>query len=150
MNNISIQFYHLLSSPLHVALPSLVRVAYERGNRLSITVAPDDYQRIDAMLWEQARAMFLPHGSLHEPHAEHQPILLSETPSIINKANILIITNMLEYSADMPQYQRVLFMFNGNSDAELAGARGLWKKYQQRGYQLTYQKQNENGKWQQQ
>jgi DNA polymerase IIIc chi subunit len=148
MSNKSIQFYQLLSSPLQVALPSVVRKAYDAGYRICITATTEAQESLSSALWEQSGAIFLPNGLATDENASHQPILFAQTPTISNDSKVLIITNMLECDDATPEYERILFMFNGNIESELLQARMLWKKYQQANYQLTYLKQNEQGAWQ--
>ena len=144
----TIQFYQLLTTPLQVALKGLVAKAVDGGFRLCITAEVEAQNMLSNALWEQGGVVFLPNCNASEPNAEHHPIIFSVQPSIANNANVLIITNMLEYEANMPKYDKILFIFNGNVEHELTNARGLWKKYQAQNYQLIYFKQSDNGGWQ--
>lgn len=144
----TIQFYQLLSTPLHIALGALISKAYDAGFHLCITVNQDFQQELSNTLWQQSGAMFLANCLENESLSQHHPIIISNQPIKDNQANILIITNMLEYNNSMPEYEKILFIFDGNLKHELENARILWKKYQKQDYQLIYFKQQNGGGWQ--
>jgi DNA polymerase-3 subunit chi len=148
LESTTIQFYQLLTTPLQVALTGLVAKAVDGGYQICITAEVEAQNMLSNALWEQGGTAFLPNCDVSEPTAEHHHIIFSAQPSIANNANVLIITNMLEYDANMPKYDKILFIFNGNVEHELTNARGLWKKYQEQNYQLIYFKQSDNGGWQ--
>ena len=141
----NIQFYHLLTTPLEVALPKLAQTAYERKMRCCIVAGADMLGELDKALWTYNPNNFLPHGR-DDANAQHHPILLSDAPSTANDASLLMITNGLEVTKPMP-YERIFDIFNGNDDSATTAARARWSAYKEQGYGLTYIKQQENGGW---
>ena len=142
-----IQFYHLVTLPLEVALPSLVKKIWDGGLKLCITVAPEHYDALDKALWEQGGAVFLPHCASDDARSALHPIVLAQQPTAVNDAEILVITNGLEYQPSMPAFTKVLTMFDGQQPELLQRARALWKHYQGQGYGLVYFQQQEEGGW---
>ncbi len=143
-----IQFYHLLSTPLEVALPKLVATAYERGMRVCI-VAEKAYQSIlDDALWTFQKGGFLPHGREDEEHAAEQPVLIAGSPTRVNDANLLILTDGSAWRKESDNdYERVFDIFNGNDTGAVEKARSRWKTYAEANIALTYIKQRDNGGW---
>jgi len=44
-----------------------------------------------------------------------------------------------------PQFERCLYLFDGNDEAAVAQARALWRRRRERGEPLTYWQQTERG-----
>ncbi len=141
-----IQFYHLLSTPLEVALPKLAATAYERDIRVCIAAEPAMIPVLDKALWTYHPNSFLPHGTEDANEAEH-PILIAEAPSTVNHATLLIITNGITVDVKDTAYERVFDMFNGHDEGAVQAARERWKAYQAAEVPLTYIKQRDNGGW---
>jgi DNA polymerase III subunit chi len=141
-----IQFYHLLTTPLEVALPKLASKAYERGIRVCIVAEEAMCATLDAALWTYQPNSFLPHG-VEDAHAADHPILLAASPSQANDATLLMVTNGLAVPPEVTPYDRVFDIFNGNDDGAVAAARTRWKTYLDTGTPLTYIKQRANGGW---
>jgi DNA polymerase-3 subunit chi len=114
MTAIQIQFYHLLTTPLEVALPKLVAKAYAQDYRLCIVGEPEMLERLDQALWSYDPASFLPHGRTGGEYDAQHPILLSPTPTQTNQATLLLITNGLDIEPESCPFARVLDMFDGH------------------------------------
>lgn len=91
-------------------------------------------------------ALFLPHGSIADPTAQAQPILLSTTLDNQNNADILCITNGVELN-ETHHFARVLDIFDGNDETATTNARARWKTYTEQSLELKYIQQQENGSW---
>jgi DNA polymerase-3 subunit chi len=143
-----IQFYHLVTLPLEVALPSLVKKIWDGGLRLCITVETQQREVLSKALWQQGGAIFLPNCGAEDAQAALHPIVLSEQPTKVNEAEIVLITNGLEYQPSMPAFNKILTMFDGQNPEVLHHARALWKNYKEQGYGLVYFQQQEGGGWQ--
>ncbi len=142
-----IQFYHLLTTPLEVALPKLAAIAYERGLRVCIVAEADMHTMLDTALWTYQPNSFLPHGVMDAQAADH-PILITDAPSVVNGATLLIITNgMVVSETEQSAYERIFDVFNGNDTGALEQARGQWKTYLDAGLPLAYVKQRPDGGW---
>ena len=142
-----IQFYHLLTTPLEVALPKLAAIAYERGLRACIVAEVEMHTVLDAALWTYQPNSFLPHGVMDEQAVDH-PILITDAPSVVNGAKLLIITNgMVISETEQSSYERIFDVFNGNHTGALMQARERWKTYLDAGIPLAYVKQRTDGSW---
>jgi DNA polymerase-3 subunit chi len=144
--SIAIQFYQLLTTPLHVAMPALVNKAVTSGFNICITTGVENIAALSDALWEQEGSVFLPNCVSDDASAAIHPIILSEVPTKTNQARLLIITNGLEYLEAMG-FERVLFIFDGNDATELTNARNLWKQYKNAGMELIFYEQQQNGTW---
>lgn len=140
-----IQFYHLLTTPLEVALPKLAATAYGRDIRVCIVADESQLSILDKALWTYDPNSFIPHA-VQGKQDEAQPILLTPEPSIVNNPSLLMITNGTQINDDMA-YERVFDIFNGNDDAATQAARQRWSAYKESGYGLTYIKQQGHGGW---
>jgi very-short-patch-repair endonuclease/DNA polymerase IIIc chi subunit len=73
----TIQFYHLLSTPLERALPKLLEKAFAGGFKTLLVADSDEHiEQLNQLLWTYDPNSFLPHGSVADGQAERQPILL--------------------------------------------------------------------------
>ena len=143
--SLTIQFYHLLSTPLEKALPALMAKALDGEHRVAIH-SNDSAQRrtISDAMWKQQK--FLPHGEAKAEHAAEQPILLSDNMAHENGADVLVILDGAELETT-DGFAKVLDVFNGADDAEVAAARERWARYKEQGYSLHYIKQQPGGGW---
>lgn len=139
-------FYHLTSSPLKKALPSLLEKAYENNMRSLVICNAENIKQLDDDLWTFSPTKFLPHGT-EKP--EIQPVFITDKITDKNANNgrqVLAITNGAEYDGSQ-SFEKLLDMFDGNSDEQLNAARKRWKLYKDAGYTLRYWKQDEKGAW---
>jgi DNA polymerase IIIc chi subunit len=68
-------FYHLTSSPLKKALPSLLEKAYENNMRSVVICHAENIKPLDDDLWTFSPTKFLPHGT-EKP--EIQPVFITD------------------------------------------------------------------------
>lgn len=143
----TIQFYHLLSTPLERALPALMSKALSAGLRCAVLSNNEStLKRLDDALWEVDAASFIPHGTSHSPAPQREPVYLSLTEETPNGATLLAVTDGTT-PRFMDNYARVLDIFDGHDLEAVAAARKRWKHYQDSGYSLSYIQQQENGGW---
>lgn len=144
---LSVQFYHLLATPLEQALPALVEKAYGTGKPVAVFCSNEQQQRmVDDVLWTYRPEGFLPHGLADRPHAAMQPVCLSLGSHNPNQARLAVVLNGQRLRA-ADGYERVLDMFDGHNDDAVADARARWKHYQAAGDAVSYVKQQKDGKW---
>jgi DNA polymerase-3 subunit chi len=142
-----IWFYHLERSSLDQVLPGLLEKTRERGWRAVVRAAdPRRLDEIDERLWTWRDESFLAHGRASEPHAERQPIVLTETAENPNGAQALFIVDDVELGRT-EGYERCFIIFDGRDEASLLGARGRWKTLKEAGANLAYWKQSPEGRW---
>lgn len=143
-----ISFYHLSFTPIEKAVPALIDRAYETGMRAHLLCREDDKAKFDGALWTFHPRKFLPHGTDNDAKIapERQPILISAKLENLNKANLLVVTNA-QMLLDFGGFERVLDVFDGNIEPDLAAARIRWKAYKEAGHSLRYWFQDEKGKW---
>jgi len=141
-----ISFYHLTTTPLERALPSLVEKAYEAGLRTLVLVDKAKIRQIDDTLWTANQQKFLPHGT---QNPESQPIFISDKISDAaanDNRKILAVTNGQKYE-DNQGFTKVLDIFDGNIENDLSAARERFKYYKDKGFEIKYWFQDDKGKW---
>jgi len=142
-----IWFYHLERSTLDEVLPGLLEKTRERGWRAVVRASSkgllDD---IDERLWTYRDDSFLAHGRASEPHADRQPIILTEAVENPNAAQALFILDGSELG-DTETLERCFIIFDGRDEASLAGARARWKTLKDVNANLAYWKQSPEGRW---
>jgi DNA polymerase-3 subunit chi len=144
---ISVQFYHLTTTPLERALPKLLERALAGGYRACLVAESDErVEQLNQMLWTYDPASFLPHGSDKDEQPEEQPILISTGIEPVNPANLLVVTD--GRSVKDSKFERILDIFDGNDAQATVAARARWAEYKDIGHELTYFSQNEHGGWQ--
>lgn len=143
----TVQFYHLLSTSRERAVPKLMEKALSTGSKVLMLCGSDaTLKTMSDALWTSNPSGFLPHGSAKEANAEQQPILLALEDSALNHADILCILDG-STPASLPDYAKVLDVFDGSDEAAVAHARQRWSAYKEKGYALQYVKQQPGGGW---
>jgi len=148
-----IWFYHLQHQPLERALPSLLEKALERGWRVVVQAAADErLDALDDMLWTYAEASFLAHGRARDGDAELQPIYLTTGVENPNGARLRLFIEAADVVALLSAepgktYERLILLFDGGDEDQLASARAQWKLLKEQGYILAYWQQSERGAW---
>lgn len=143
-----IGFYHLQRAPLERALPKLLEKVLERGHRAVLMAASADrVEALNGLLWTYEQRSWLPHGSVRDGYAEEQPVYLTTAEENPNGADVLVLVDGVKPGfAD--SFARVVDMFDGRDEEQVAAARGRWRAYKEAGFDLTYWQQTETGGWQ--
>ncbi|MCP1197974.1 DNA polymerase III subunit chi [Notoacmeibacter sp. MSK16QG-6] len=145
-----IWFYHLTDSTLHAALPTLLEKSLARGWRAAVEV-PDERLRdaLDTHLWTFQDGSFLAHGVDVAKNMEpaDQPILLTVGGGNANGAQVRFLGGGAMPGDGIEAYKRVVLMFDGHDEAQLADARAAWKSLKAEGHDVTYWQQGEGGGW---
>jgi DNA polymerase-3 subunit chi len=143
----TIQFYHLRSTSRERAVPKLMEKALASGARVVVMAASDSaLKAMSEALWTNDADSFLPHGTVREPHAAEQPIILTVADENPNNADILCVLDGVS-PASLPTYSKVLDVFDGSDDSAVAAARQRWTRYKDEGHKLQYVKQQQGGGW---
>lgn len=142
-----INFYHLTVTPLGKALPKLMEKVYTSGNKaLIVTKDLEQTEDLNKQLWTYTTKFFLPHGSKEDGFSEKQPIYITNDNENPNGATILAFVGNAEPEG-IANFDKCLYMFDGNDDSEIATARDRWKEYKSQGHEITYWQQTEKGGW---
>ncbi len=142
-----ISFYQLTNTPLEKALPLLMEKVLASGKRGLVLVKEEaKLKTLDNVLWTYSSPKFLPHGTEKDGQAEKQPIFLTQKEENPNKAEMLVLVDGQE-PAFLPEFSRVLDVFDGRDETQLAAARARWAKYKHQGLKTKYFRQNEKGGW---
>lgn len=143
----TIQFYHLLSTTRERAVPKLMEKALAGGSRVLVMAQQErSLKALSDALWTNDPNSFLPHGTSKEPHADQQPILLTLTDENPNGADILCVLDGVS-PASLPEYAKVLDVFDGSDETAVTAARQRWAQYKEAGHKLQYVKQQPGGGW---
>ncbi|MFM9889157.1 MAG: DNA polymerase III subunit chi [Rickettsiales bacterium] len=143
----TIQFYHLLSTTPERAVPKLMEKALAGNHRVVMLLRDAEaLKRMSDTLWSADASSFLPHGSSKEGRAADQPIYLTTADENPNHADLLCILNA-SAPAGLVEYARVLDMFDGSNESEVALARERWSAHKAAGHTLQYIKQQPGGGW---
>ncbi len=145
---VEVSFYHLQAEPLERALPRLLEKVHERGMRALIRFKNITLlEQLDQALWTFKPGSFLPHGRAAEEGASLQPVLLAlEDEDNANQSTVLVLLEDSD-APDLADYDRCLYMFDGNDNNLLNAARTRWKQLKAEGVDVTYWQQGEGG-WQ--
>lgn len=140
-------FYHLERRSLEDVLPTLLDKSLERGWRCVVQCgSPERRDALDAHLWTYEEGSFLPHGTDAQPRPERQPILLTTGMANGNEAQIRFLVDGASIE-DISSYVRVVHLFDGRDDTLVAAARDTWRTVKAAGYEPTYWRQDETGRW---
>lgn len=140
-------FYHLTESTLEKALPTLLEKSVGRGWRAVVQTGSEERRdALDQHLWLYRDDSFLPHGADHEPYAAEQPIILTAGPVNPNGGQIRFLVDGAS-PPPLDGYERAVFLFDGNDEGQLEGARVHWKTLKGAGHDVTYWQQTPEGRW---
>ena len=140
-------FYHLEREPVEDVLPGLLARGLVRGLRL--TVQSPNAERLKLLsdkLWGLEDVAFPAHGDAATPLPKEQPIYLTTTDENPNASAYRFFMDGAE-PADLANFTRASVMFDGSDASALEQARTLWKRCKAEGHNISYWKQDEQGRW---
>ncbi|UIP07932.1 DNA polymerase III subunit chi [Erythrobacter sp. SDW2] len=138
-----VDFWQLSRDPAEKVVALIAARVLGEGERL-LVVAAEAEQRaaISRALWEAKPDAFLANGGAGEPHADRQPILLSDACEPLNGANHVIFADGQWRAAE--GFARAFLLFD---DATVAAARGVWRSLDGgEGLERAFFRQDD-GKW---
>lgn len=140
-------FYHLERQTLEDVLPSLLEKTLQRGWRACLRfTTPERMDAVDSALWTYRADSFLPHGTARDGFAELQPIYLTTGGDAPNNPDC-VFTLEQATEASPALYSRIVRVFDGLSDEQLALARQEWRDAKAAGWTVKYWKQNADRQW---
>lgn len=146
-----ILFYQLDGQTLEQILPPLIARSLERGWRVAVQASSDErVEALDAHLWTWRDDAFLPHGTWREAEAAEQPVLLTVNADNPNGATVRFLVDGAAFPADAVAYDRLVLLFDGADPEALETARARWTSAKSEGFEVTYWRTDENGRWQRQ
>ena len=120
-------FYHLEHQPLERVLPSLVERTLERGWRAVVQAGSEErVEALDTLLWTYREESFLPHGTRRDGNSAEQPVYLTSNEDNPNGAGVRFLVDGAE-TAELPGYDRIVYLFDGRDETAVAKAREQWK-----------------------
>ena len=143
------RFHHLERRRLDQALPDLLEEALEEGQRAVLQArSAEEVEALNERLWAYAEDSFLPHGSARDGDAAAQPLYLTETDENPNGASLRVLLSGIDAAPfATPAYDRVLIVFDGKDEAEIAEARRQWTAVKATGSPLSYWREADDGGW---
>jgi DNA polymerase-3 subunit chi len=143
-----VHFYHLTLAPLEAVLPVMLERCLSRGWRAEVRGGePERLRLLDARLWTWRDDAFLPHGLAGEPHAERQPVLLTERRggAGAGREALFLIDGAELDPREAAGLTRTALLFDGHDPAAVAAARGQWRAAAAAGLHAIYCAQEEGG-----
>lgn len=146
-----IDFYHLQKQSLDQVLPKLIEKAYELKKNIKIKVGIEEkVEYINSLLWTFDDEKFIPHGSKKDGFSELQPIFISSENNNPNNSVLLFVIDDADIDIEkISDFERIFYIFDGNSEFSLNKARILYKALKNSGNSINYWQQNQYGKWEQ-
>ena len=143
-----ILFYHLENRPLEQVLPLLLDKTLQRGWRAVVQGAtPERIAALSTTLWTWRDDSFLAHGSpASDTDGSDQPIWLCTDDKNPNKAQVKFCIEGVGLPTP-DEFDRIVYMFDGNDPQAVETARKHWKSIKDSDHDLTYWRQNEQGRW---
>ncbi|MXP42678.1 DNA polymerase III subunit chi [Altererythrobacter soli] len=122
-------FYLTGAQPVERVLPLIARAAKKQDQRMLVVAGDEDLLgRLDKALWEQCPEDFLAHGRADAPHAERQPVLLSQECSAANGAALVALADG-RWRDEAEQFARALLFFD---ESGRDSARTVWRRFDER------------------
>jgi DNA polymerase-3 subunit chi len=115
----------------------LLRKAVNRGTKIVVTGLPETLRQLDAALWTFSPTDFVPHCHLESDArmvAASSVVLATSTESVPHQQMLL---NLGHWVPDgFERFERVIELV-GLDDKNRQSARGRWKHYTDRGFDIT-------------
>ena len=128
-------------------MPRLLGKALGAGMRVVVRAASRErIEALDRHLWVFEADAWLPHGTKADGRAELQPIWLTEQAENPNGAGLLVLIDQA-VDDDLPQFARVLDLFDGADEQAVEAARTRWRTRREAGHKLVYWRQDDRGAW---
>ncbi len=146
-------FYHLERQPLDQVLPVLLQKTLERGWRAVVRCGvPERIRPLSDAIWTWREESFIPHGTVEDGNAEHQPVWITGETENPNDASILFcVEGARPQAEELIAMERVIIMFSGHDPDAVETARALWREWKDlEGLELTYWRQDPRGRWERQ
>ena len=88
----------------------------------------------------------MPHGRAGDGPPEDQPVFLTAEEENPNGADVLVTVDGRK-PTKTHGFERILDIFDGQSEDLVLAARQRWRTYKDLGYNMTYWQQTETGGW---
>ena len=141
-----VYFYHLEGMPLMGVLPRLLQTGLQRGWRMVVESGrPEGLSEISDAFWAHEDVAFIIHG-MGDDRVEGQSIWLCAGPENPIAAEYRFFIEGAVPTA-MDGLARAIIMFDGGDAVAVEAARAAWKQHKADGHQVSYWKQNAEGRW---
>jgi DNA polymerase-3 subunit chi len=143
-----VRFHHLERRRIDQALPPLLERALEEGRRVLVRASSDEMvAALNERLWTYDDASFLPHGAAGDGDPMTQPIFLTSEVENPNAATMLVQLPGADTGEADEAFDLVVLLFDGRDEAELAHARGEWRRLKDAGRAISYWRESDEGGW---
>lgn len=142
-----VDFYHLQKKPAQDVIPELASKVLQSTQKMVIlTSSKEQSDFLNSLLWTFKPDSWLPHGNYKTGSPDLQPIWITEKYENPNESKIIMLLDGLTLS-DYSDFERCLYLFNGNNEEELKKARLFWTDAKQNNCENHYWQQDSSGKW---
>ena len=101
---------------------------------------------LDQWLWQNPEDGFLPHGLAGGPQDANQPVLLGTGPIVNDAKGLMLVDGAVPLPGEAAALERVWVLFDGQNEAAVNAARGLWKAIVAENLPAQYWSE-ETGRW---
>ena len=129
-----IDFYFDAEDKLQVACRLSAKAAQQKLRVLIYSPDEAQAQRIDRMLWTWQATGFLPHCMTRSPLAAETPVLITLDPEDTPHDEVLLNLHS-QWPPAFSRFRRLVEIV-GRGDEDRAAARGRFRFYRDRGYEI--------------
>jgi len=130
-----IDFYFEAEDRLQVACRLSAKAAQQKLRVLIYAADGEQAQRIDKMLWTWQATGFLPHCMTRSPLAAETPVLITCDPEDTPHDEVLLNLHT-QWPPAFSRFQRLVEIV-GRDDQDREAARGRFRFYRDRGYEIV-------------
>ena len=139
-----LSFYHVIDGNLVPSTIKLLEKVYNSGKKCVFYSPIDERVKvIDKTLWTFSTNAFIPHGDKSLGFADQQPIYFSSELKNPNQAKVLVMTDGFDYQNYPGDFEKVIFVFEEKSQAEIAN--DLFENLKKQKEDVNYWKQSQVG-----
>ena len=139
-----VDFWQLSHDPVDRVV-ALIAERTRAANEKLLVVSASDQQRasVSRTLWEAKPEAFLANGEATAPHADRQPILLSQSCEAVNGARYVVLADGA-WRDGVEGFERAFLLFD---EAGTAAARATWRRFDGREDVRRSHFAQQEGKW---
>jgi len=146
--------YYSTNTSIEKTVCLLAEKSYKNNFKMIIlTMDVETQENINKTLWTYSQKEFIPHGSKLDPLASIQPIYITDSLEVPNKATVLMIVNpdniigILDNNSYVSLFDRVIITYDSFSESSLKEITQWINKIKTTDTIVDFYKQTLNNSW---
>ncbi len=141
-----VSFYEVIGDDFEKIACSLIEKCYHTNcNTLVVTEDEGMQEMFNKMLWTYKQKSFVPHGSLNDPRASDQPVLITYKDENLNNSTLLVLIGGAYINVE--NFHRVFIIFSAESERQSKLAQSIHSTLSNHESDINFYKKEQSGPW---